>query len=143
MHERGPVSFAALDTRERAAAFFEEHYASAAARMPTLLDDFVANPVGRLGTVLCAPWAYDDKLCLVGDAAHAFTPFFGQGCNCGFEDVTCLHELLLAAAARDGAGAGGAAAAAAANPDVMRDVFARSAAAAARARAPFLSRGRS
>ena len=106
MHERGPVSFAALDTRERAARS-DEHYASAAARMPTLLDDSCGpRRPPRHGAVRAV--GYDDKLCLVGDAAHAFTPFFGQGCNCGFEDVTCLHELLLAAAARDGAGAGGA-----------------------------------
>jgi kynurenine 3-monooxygenase len=35
-----------------------------------------------------------DKLLLLGDAAHAIVPFFGQGLNCAFEDCTCLIELL-------------------------------------------------
>ena len=31
---------------------------------------------------------------MLGDAAHAIVPFFGQGLNCGFEDCTYLMELL-------------------------------------------------
>jgi kynurenine 3-monooxygenase len=95
MHEKGPVSFANLQTRESIEAFFSEHYRDAAPLMPTYVEDFLANPVGFLGTVFCDPWVYQDKFALIGDAAHAFTPFFGQGCNSGFEDVSVLHELLL------------------------------------------------
>jgi hypothetical protein len=59
------------------------------------------------GTVFAEPWVYGGKFSLIGDAAHAFTPFFGQGCNSGFEDVSVLHELLLAGRPRPPATADG------------------------------------
>ena len=75
-------------------SLFEEYYPDAIATMPSYKKEFMENPVGFLGTVLCEPWVYQDKLALIGDAAHAFTPFFGQGCNSGFEDVIEFHTLL-------------------------------------------------
>jgi kynurenine 3-monooxygenase len=62
--------------------------------MPNLLDDFRNNPTGSLVTVRCAPWFYRDKACLVGDAAHAVVPFYGQGMNAAFEDCVVLDECL-------------------------------------------------
>jgi len=62
--------------------------------MPTLLDDFSNNPTSSLVTVKCYPWSFGDKLLLLGDAAHAIVPFFGQGMNCGFEDCTVFNQLL-------------------------------------------------
>jgi kynurenine 3-monooxygenase len=44
--------------------------------------------------VKCFPWTISDKLALIGDAAHAIVPFFGQGMNCGFEDCTVFNQLL-------------------------------------------------
>ncbi len=62
--------------------------------MPELTDDFFANPDASLVMMKCYPWHYEDKLCLMGDAAHAIVPFYGQGMNCGFEDCTVLNRLL-------------------------------------------------
>ena len=62
--------------------------------MPTLLEDFRNNPTGSLVTIRCAPWFYRDKVCLVGDAAHAVVPFYGQGMNAAFEDCVVLDECL-------------------------------------------------
>ena len=62
--------------------------------MPTLLDDFRDNPTGSLVTIRCAPWFYRDKICLLGDAAHAVVPFYGQGMNAAFEDCVVLDECL-------------------------------------------------
>ena len=62
--------------------------------MPSLEDDFFDNPTSSLVTVKCFPWMVDDKLALIGDAAHAIVPFFGQGMNCGFEDCSVLNELI-------------------------------------------------
>jgi kynurenine 3-monooxygenase len=56
----------------------------------------MTNPVGFLGTVYAQPWSYEKRFSMAGDAAHAITPFFGQGCNSGFEDVSVLHEILTA-----------------------------------------------
>jgi kynurenine 3-monooxygenase len=74
--------------------FFTKYYPSAISLMPDYIKDFMSNPNGFLGTVFASPWIYEDKLCLIGDAAHAVTPFFGQGCNSGFEDVTVFDQIL-------------------------------------------------
>jgi kynurenine 3-monooxygenase len=62
--------------------------------MPTLLEDFMNNPTGSLATVRCEPWHWKDSLVLLGDAAHAVVPFFGQGMNCSFEDCVVLDEII-------------------------------------------------
>jgi kynurenine 3-monooxygenase len=62
--------------------------------MPDLADTFFANPTGAMVTIKCAPWHVKGSSLLLGDAAHAIVPFFGQGINCGFEDCTCLLELI-------------------------------------------------
>jgi kynurenine 3-monooxygenase len=63
--------------------------------MPTLGTDYLANPVGSLVTVRCQPWVRG-RVALVGDAAHAIVPFFGQGANCAFEDCVELDRSLTA-----------------------------------------------
>ena len=62
--------------------------------MPHLGDNFRDNPTGSMVTIKCSPWHVDAKSLLIGDAAHAIVPFFGQGMNCAFEDCTSLLELL-------------------------------------------------
>src|SRR5205085_1375285 len=62
--------------------------------MPSLIDDFKTNPTGSLVTIRCAPWFYKDKVVLLGDAAHAVVPFYGQGMNAAFEDCVVLDECL-------------------------------------------------
>jgi len=90
----GEKSFANLTTREQVKKFFDEEFSTAVPLMPTLLDDFFTNPTSSLVTVKCFPWTFDDKIALIGDAAHAIVPFFGQGMNCGFEDCVVLNGLL-------------------------------------------------
>lgn len=90
----GEKSFAALDTKEKVQAFFETEFADAVPLMPTLLEDFFTNPTAGMVTVKCAPWIRDDHFALIGDAAHAIVPFYGQGMNCGFEDCSVLNSLI-------------------------------------------------
>lgn len=89
----GENSFAELDTDAKVGAFFEKHFPDALRLMPQLTENYNANPVGTMVTIKCSPWQ-DGKALLVGDAAHAIVPFFGQGLNCAFEDCTVLLELL-------------------------------------------------
>src|SRR5436853_2547849 len=90
----GPRSFATTKTDDDVRRFFEEEFPDAVSLMPTLLEDFRDNPTGSLVTIRCAPWFYRDKVCLVGDAAHAVVPFYGQGMNAAFEDCIVLDECL-------------------------------------------------
>ena len=62
--------------------------------MPDLINEFTHNPTGHLSTIKCAPWYFKDHCLLIGDAAHAIVPFFGQGMNCGFEDCAVLNGLI-------------------------------------------------
>ena len=90
----GEPSFESLNTKGKVKAFFATTFADAVPLMPTLEDDFFYNPTSSLITVKCYPWIREDKFALIGDAAHAIVPFFGQGMNCGFEDCSVLNNLI-------------------------------------------------
>lgn len=96
MAHEGPVSFAALDSPAAVEAFFDRHFPDARALMPNRIAEVLDHPVGNLVTIRCAPWRYGDRVVLVGDAAHAVTPFYGQGMNSAFEDCLVLDECLEA-----------------------------------------------
>jgi kynurenine 3-monooxygenase len=90
----GKESFTALKTERDVTDFFIRLFPDATRLMPTLAKDFFTNPTGSMVTVKCAPWRIEDKAAIIGDAAHAIVPFFGQGMNCGFEDCSALGALL-------------------------------------------------
>jgi kynurenine 3-monooxygenase len=90
----GDNSIEYLDTKEKVKIFFEKQFPDALALMPTLLDDYFYHPTGSLITIKCYPWVAGGKTALLGDAAHAIVPFFGQGMNAAFEDCTYLNECI-------------------------------------------------
>ncbi|HSH37856.1 MAG TPA: NAD(P)/FAD-dependent oxidoreductase, partial [Chthoniobacterales bacterium] len=90
----GPRSFAMTRSDDEVRRFFDEEFPDAVPLMPDLLEDFRANPTGSLVTIRCAPWHHRDKIALIGDAAHAVLPFYGQGMNAAFEDCVVLDECL-------------------------------------------------
>jgi len=90
----GPNSFASLKTADDVLAFFNTHFPDAVPLMPTLIEDFFGNPTASLITTHITPWHYGNKSALIGDAAHAIVPFYGQGMNAGFEDCSVLSTLL-------------------------------------------------
>jgi len=89
----GDAGFAALDTPEAVRGRFDRDYPDATALFEDLTGEFERNPVGSLVTVRVWPWVRA-RLALLGDAAHAIVPFFGQGMNCAFEDVVELDRCL-------------------------------------------------
>jgi kynurenine 3-monooxygenase len=92
---KGENSFENLTTETAVEAYFSKHFADAMALMPNLKKDFFENPTSSLVTVKCYPWRYKN-VSLIGDAAHAIVPFYGQGMNCGFEDAKELDDILTA-----------------------------------------------
>ncbi len=90
----GADSFATLTTPDAVREFFDRVFGDAVPIMPDLVEDFFGNPTGSLVTVRCFPWTYGDHTLLIGDAAHAIVPFYGQGMNAGFEDCRVFNELL-------------------------------------------------
>jgi len=91
---KGEYSFEALQSESDLIDFFGEMFGDAVPIMPTLKEDFFANPTSSLAIVKCHPWVYKHKVALIGDAAHAIVPFYGEGMNCGFEDCDQLNSLL-------------------------------------------------
>ncbi|MGW2622035.1 FAD-dependent oxidoreductase [Micromonospora taraxaci] len=90
----GAGSFASLTGPAEIERHFAEHYPDVVPLAPNLVDDYQQNPVGVLGTVRCTPWQVNGNVGLLGDAAHAIVPFYGQGANCAFEDVVELDRCL-------------------------------------------------
>jgi kynurenine 3-monooxygenase len=90
----GARSFATTRTDHEIRRFFDEEFPDATPLMPALVEEFRTNPTGSLVTIRCAPWHYKDNVALVGDAAHAVVPFYGQGMNAAFEDCVVLDECL-------------------------------------------------
>lgn len=93
-HKNHNYSFEKLNTKSDVEDMFATEFASAVPLMPNYADDFLNNPVGNLGTVRLNKWIYKNSVALMGDAAHAIVPFFGQGMNSGFEDCTTMMTLL-------------------------------------------------
>jgi kynurenine 3-monooxygenase len=93
----GTNSFASLSSPAAIERHFATHYPDVPPLAPDLVSDYQHNPVGMLGTVRCSPWHAYGRVGLLGDAAHAIVPFYGQGANCAFEDVVeldgCLDEV--------------------------------------------------
>lgn len=90
---KGEISFETLKTEKQVSDFFNLTFPDAVSMMPTLLHDYFENPTGTMIMVRCEPWNYLDKVVLLGDAAHAIVPFYGQGMNCGFEDCTVFMNM--------------------------------------------------
>jgi len=89
----GKPGFESLTTPADILALFQTEFPDALELMPALTGNFFANPTGSMVTIKCAPWHLEGKALLLGDAAHAIVPFFGQGINCGFEDCMTLVDL--------------------------------------------------
>ncbi len=90
----GPESFHWLRTPDDVSRFFVRAFPDAVSLLPGLGHDFFANPTGTLVTVRNRPWHHEGSVALLGDAAHAIVPFFGQGANAAFEDCLSLSAAL-------------------------------------------------
>jgi kynurenine 3-monooxygenase len=89
----GENSFETLKTKDDVDTFFKTTFADFYEMMPNIADAWEDHPLSSLAIVRCYPWVHG-KTVLMGDAAHATVPFYGQGMNAGFEDCTVLWEMM-------------------------------------------------
>ena len=90
---KGESSFETLTSKEAVNTFFATTFPDFYNMMPNIADAWEDHPLSSLAIIRCYPWTHG-KTALMGDAAHATVPFYGQGMNAGFEDCTVLWELM-------------------------------------------------
>ena len=88
------TTFAELTTPDQIRTFFDKQFPSFSEFVPDLVEQFLENPVGRLGTLRANGWSHQDRAVIVGDSAHAIVPFHGQGMNAAMESVRALDRHL-------------------------------------------------
>ena len=94
MPHEGEFSFDTIKDEKDLMRFFEAHFGDAIPMIPDLAEQYFRNPQSNLAIIRCGPWTHKDKVALIGDAAHAIVPFYGEGMNAGYEDCKVLNDLL-------------------------------------------------
>jgi len=89
----GDPGFEQIETPDDLGAFFRTNFPDTSTLIPDLETEFFLNPTGILGTIRCKRWHSGNAL-ILGDAAHAVVPFYGQGMNCAFEDCAEFDRIL-------------------------------------------------
>lgn len=93
-HTENAPGFDTVRTPEQVQDFFKAHFADALPIVPDLVEQYLRNPQSALVIIRCNPWQVNGKVALIGDAAHAIVPFYGEGMNAGYEDCKVLNDLL-------------------------------------------------
>ncbi|KAI1392991.1 FAD/NAD(P)-binding domain-containing protein [Hypoxylon trugodes] len=91
------AEFAKLEADStRLPAFFDKHFPGVTTliKPSELISSFETNPHLPLISIKCHPYHYSSSVVILGDAAHAMVPFYGQGMNAGLEDVRILFSIL-------------------------------------------------
>lgn len=94
LNYQGKNSFASLTTPDLVKHFFENNFADVMPLLKNPIEDFLTKTANPLFLVNLEPWVINNKVALIGDAAHAMVPFYGQGLNCSFEDCHLLAQLI-------------------------------------------------
>lgn len=94
MPKKGKNSFEQIKDERDLLTFFKINFSDVLSKMPDLVEEYFSSPESVLFTVKCSSWYHQDKVVIMGDAAHGIVPFYGQGMNSGFEDCMEFQELL-------------------------------------------------
>ena len=90
----GPDGLENIEDAAAARVYFERNFPDVMEHLPNFDADWAQHPTSSLVMVQCEPWHHGSRIALMGDAAHAIVPFYGQGMNSGMEDCTALDRLM-------------------------------------------------
>lgn len=90
----GDLSLESIRTEDDLLRLFKDFFPDALPELPNLAQEYFSRPYNTLLTIKCSPWIYKDKVALIGDAAHAIVPFYGQGANACFDDCAVLDDCM-------------------------------------------------
>jgi kynurenine 3-monooxygenase len=90
----GPAGFAGLESAPELAGLLARYFPALPELVPDLAEQLRRHAPGNLVTVRTSPWHRAGHAVLIGDAAHAVYPFYGQGMNSALEDCVVLDQCL-------------------------------------------------
>ena len=93
-HTANAPGFDTVKDEAQVTAFFAQHFPDVPGLIPDAVQQYLRNPQSTLAIIRCNPWTMNGKVALIGDAAHAIVPFYGEGMNAGYEDCKALNDLL-------------------------------------------------
>ncbi|HRF79879.1 MAG TPA: NAD(P)/FAD-dependent oxidoreductase [Flavobacteriales bacterium] len=93
-HTDQAPGFDTVKTEEQVRNFFNQQFPDVPGIIPDVVEQYLRNPQSSLAIIRCNPWQVNGKVALIGDAAHAIVPFYGEGMNAGYEDCKVLNDLL-------------------------------------------------
>lgn len=93
-HTVNAPGFDVVKTEAEVKRFFSEQFPDVLPMIPDAVEQYLKNPQSSLAIIRCDPWTINGKVALIGDAAHAIVPFYGEGMNAGYEDCKVLNDLL-------------------------------------------------
>ena len=94
MKTKDDQSFESIKNKTDLLSFFETNFIDLIDLIDNFENDFFNNPTGKLVGLKVPDWFYNDKALVIGDAAHATVPFYGQGMNAAFEDCYILSKII-------------------------------------------------
>jgi kynurenine 3-monooxygenase len=94
MPYEGKISYASVRSDQDVVQLFHSSFPDVIDLIPGLAEEYMSHPHNAMVTIRCNPWVIEDKFVLIGDAAHAIYPSYGQGTNAGSEDCRILFEAL-------------------------------------------------
>ncbi len=92
---KGTNESPSLNSADEINNFFKEKFPELLPAINEITTSLLKTPCGTFSTIYTDPWYYKDFITLVGDAAHGFYPFFGQGTSAAFGDCMKLVELVI------------------------------------------------
>lgn len=88
------TGFSSLTNASAIEQFFKANFSSLLPVLPEITQAILESPSNNFVTIYTQPWYYKNFITLIGDAAHGFVPFSGQGMSTAFADGIEFTRLL-------------------------------------------------